>query len=70
MPQLKRHIFECVAPQKTGYTHDELVRLSLQHHQQQQQIQQPTGHTLLSLMFGGGEQQQPRGNDNKDDMDI
>jgi hypothetical protein len=70
MPQLKRHIFECVAPQKTGYTHDELVRLSLQHHQQQQQIQQPTGHALLSLMFGGGEQQQPRGNDNKDDMDI
>jgi hypothetical protein len=67
---LKRHIFECVAPQKTGYTHDELVRLSLQHHQQQQQIQQPTGHALLSLMFGGGEQQQPRGNDNKDDMDI
>jgi hypothetical protein len=67
---LKRHISECVAPQKTGYTHDELVRLSLQHHQQQQQIQQPTGHALLSLMFGGGEQQQPRGNDNKDDMDI
>jgi hypothetical protein len=66
---LKRHIFECVAPQKTGYTHDELVRLSLQHHQQQQ-IQQPTGHALLSLMFGVGEQQQPRGNDNKDDMDI
>ena len=70
MPQLKRHIFECVAPQKTGYTHDELVRLSLQHHQQLQQIQQPTGHALLSLMFGGGEQHQPRGNDNKDDMDI
>ena len=76
MPQLKRHIFECVAPQKTGYTHDELVRLSLQHQhhrqqqQQQQQQQQPTGHALLSLMFGGGEQQQPRGNDNKDDMDI
>jgi len=67
MPQLKRHIFECVAPQKAGYTHDELVRLSLQHHRQQQQ---PTGHALLSLMFGGGEQQQSRGNDNKDDMDI
>jgi hypothetical protein len=69
MPQLERHIFECYAPQKAGYTHDELVRLSLQH-QEQQQIQQPTGHALLSLMFGGGEQQQPRGNDNKEDMDI
>jgi aprataxin len=66
MPQLKRHIFECRAPQ-IGYTHDELVKLSMHHHQQeqqqqqQQQQQQPRGEALLHKIFSSS---------NKDDMDI
>jgi len=69
MPQLKRHIFECRAPQ-IGYTHDELVKLSMHHHQQEQQQQQqqqqqhqqqPRGEALLHKIFSSS---------NKDDMDI
>ena len=63
MPQLKRHIVECVAPQ-TGYTHDELIRLSSRQQPQRNELLQQIFSKLNSFFNNNNN------NNNEDNMDI
>ena len=62
MPQLKRHIVECVAPQ-TGYTHDELIRLSSRQQPQRNELLQQIFSKLNSFWNNNN-------NNNNNNMDI